>query len=447
MDLGSTQSLLILGTFAGVILVIAFDLLDIAVTALLGVCLLLVTGALDDRDLLNAITGGGESLALLFGGMVVARVLTPTGIFDIAGYYFVRAVRGSGKRYLIGLIILIAPICAFLPNATTVILTAPIIIRLAKSLQVDFVTPVILCALVGNTAGILTLVGDPATFIVGSSIGLSFNGYLQHASLGGLLTLLAVIPVLPFVARETWTTQRPVADVVARPRLERPWLLAASLSVLVLMIVLFLVGPILPVEVVPPAAAILCATLALLLVNASRFEPVEKVLADVDWTTLVFLTCIFSLVAATTKTGVFDGLSRLLFAYFGTDLTLVSLAILVIVFCVSALVANIPLVLAMTLVVKGYFVVAHLVPDLALGRGFGEWPLSTLPVFIAMTFGATLGGGATMVGDSSNIVACGICARAGERITFMRFLSIGLPIALAQLVVAAAYISVMAWIS
>jgi Na+/H+ antiporter NhaD/arsenite permease-like protein len=68
-------------------------------------------------------------------------------------------------------------------------------------------------------------------------------------------------------------------------------------------------------------------------------------------------------------------------------------------------------------------------------------------VFIAMTFGATLGGGATMVGDSSNIVACGICARAGERITFMRFLSIGLPIALAQLVVAAAYISVMAWIS
>jgi Na+/H+ antiporter NhaD/arsenite permease-like protein len=447
MDLASTESLLILGTFAGVILVIAFDLLDLAVTALLGVCVLLVTGALDDRDLLNAITGGGESLALLFGGMVVARVLTPTGIFDIAGYYFVRAVRGSGKRYLIGLIILIAPICAFLPNATTVILTAPIIIRLAKALEVDFVTPVILCALVGNTAGILTLVGDPATFIVGSSIGLTFNGYLQHASLGGLLTLIAVVPVLPFVARETWRTQRPIDEVIARPRLERPWLLIMSLAVLVLMIVLFLVGPDLPIEIVPPAAAILCATLALLLVNASRYEPVEKVLADVDWTTLVFLTCIFSLVAATTKTGVFDGLSRLLFATFGTDLVLVSLAILVIVFCVSALVANIPLVLAMTLVVKGYFVVAHLVPDLALGRGFGAWPLSTLPVFIAMTFGATLGGGATMVGDSSNIVACGICARAGERITFMRFLSIGLPIALAQLVVAALYILAMAWIA
>jgi Na+/H+ antiporter NhaD/arsenite permease-like protein len=443
MDLGSTQSLLILGTFVAVILVIAFDLLDIAVTALLGLCLLLVTGALDGRDLLVALEGGGESLALLFGGMVVARVLTPTGIFDIAGYYFVRAVQGSGKRYLIGLIIMIAPICAFLPNATTVILTAPIIIRLAKALQVDFVTPVILCALVGNTAGILTLVGDPATFIVGSSIGLTFNGYLAHASLGGLLSLLAIIPVLPFVARETWRTQRPIEKAPERPKLERPWLLATALAVLILMIALFLVGPMLPVEVVPPAAAILCAALALLLVNSTRFEPVERVLGDVDWTTLVFLTCIFCLVAATTKTGVFDGLSRTLFATFGTNLPLVSLAVLVIVFAISALVANIPLVLAMTIVVKGYFVVSGLVPEAAGGAGFGVWPGSALPVFIAMTFGATLGGGATMVGDSSNIVACGICARAGGRISFGRFLKIGLPISLAQLAVAAVYVLAM----
>ena len=60
-----------------------------------------------------------------------------------------------------------------------------------------------------------------------------------------------------------------------------------------------------------------------------------------------------------------------------------------------------------------------------------------------MTFGTTLGGGATMVGDSSNIVACGICAKAGERVTFGRFLSVGLPISLAQLAAAALYIAVL----
>ena len=446
MDFGSLQSSLILGTFAAVIIVIAFDLLDIAVTALLGLCFLLVVGALDGHDLLNALQGGGESLALLFGGMVVARVLTPTGIFDLAGYYFVRAVRGSGKRYLIGLIILIAPICAFLPNATTVILTAPIIIRLARALEVDFVTPVILCALVGNTAGILTLVGDPATFIVGSAIGLTFNGYLVHASLGGLLCLIAIIPTLPFVARDIWQTRRLPDRMPERPRLERIWLMITSFAVLLLMIALFLIGPMLPVELVPPAAAILCATLALLLVNSTKVEEVERVLGDVDWTTLVFLTGIFCLVTATTKTGVFDGLSRYLFAEFGTNLTLVSMAILVVVFVVSAFVANIPLVLAMTFVVKGYFVVSRLMPETAVGAGYGAWPLWTVPAFIAMTFAATLGGGATMVGDASNIVACGICARAGQRVTFARFLSVGLPISLAELVVAALYVLVLGWL-
>ncbi|MGH7156335.1 MAG: SLC13 family permease, partial [Acetobacteraceae bacterium] len=144
-----------------------------------------------------------------------------------------------------------------------------------------------------------------------------------------------------------------------------------------------------------------------------------------------------------TKTGVLDGLSRTLFATFGTDLTLVPMAVLLIVFAISALVANIPLVLAMTFVVKGYFVVSGLMPENAVGAGFGQWPLSTLPVFIAMTFGATLGGGATMVGDSSNIVACGISARAGTRISFARFLKVGLPISLAQLVVAALYVLVI----
>jgi ABC-type amino acid transport substrate-binding protein len=54
-----------------------------------------------------------------------------------------------------------------------------------------------------------------------------------------------------------------------------------------------------------------------------------------------------------------------------------------------------------------------------------------------------MGGGATMVGDSANIVACGICARAGLRVTFIRFLKVGLPISLAQLAATLIYNAVL----
>ena len=41
---------------------------------------------------------------------------------------------------------------------------------------------------------------------------------------------------------------------------------------------------------------------------------------------------------------------------------------------------------------KGYLVAAEVVPETALASGFIDWPAVTLPVFIAMMFGATLGG-------------------------------------------------------
>ena len=90
------------------------------------------------------------------------------------------------------------PFVRFFPNATTVILLAPIIIRVATALKVDFVGPLVLTAIISNSAGLLTLVGDPATFLVGSSIGMSFGQYLQKVSIGGLLSVLVAGPSSPW---------------------------------------------------------------------------------------------------------------------------------------------------------------------------------------------------------------------------------------------------------
>jgi Na+/H+ antiporter NhaD/arsenite permease-like protein len=140
-------------------------------------------------------------IALLFGGMVVVVTLGPTGLFDYIGTRYLMATGGSGKRFLLGLVLLIAPLCAVLPNATTVILLAPIIIRVANALEVDFVGPMVLTAVISNSAGMLTLVGDPATFLVGSEVGMSFMQYLRRVSPGALLTILVILPLIPGCSR------------------------------------------------------------------------------------------------------------------------------------------------------------------------------------------------------------------------------------------------------
>jgi Na+/H+ antiporter NhaD/arsenite permease-like protein len=440
------QIYLTLAVFTAVIVVIALDVIDMAVAALAGVCVLVTLDVLREPDVIEAVRMAGGPLALLAGGMVVARVLAKTGVFERLGALLLRATGGSGKRYLLLLVALVAPICAFLPNATTVILLAPVIIGVARALKVSFVGPMVVTAIVSNAAGMLTLVGDPATFLVGSSIGMTFLQYLQKVSLAGLLSVLVIVPFLPRLMPEIWNAQAEGVTATALPRIERPLFVAFALGVLAVMVALFLVGEALPIQIVPPAVAIIGATLALLVIYGARVEPVDHVFRDLDWKTLVFLGAIFCLVHALTKTGLVQGLSLQLHAWFGLRFTWVALVLLAGIGLLSSLLANIPVVAASLIMTKGYLVAAEVVPEVALMPGFTAWPADTVPIFVAMMFGATLGGNATLIGASSNIVAAGICATHGERVTFARFLRYGLPITVAQLVVSALYVLGLTWL-
>lgn len=439
------QHLLIVGTFAAVILVIAANLLDMTVAALLGIGVLTATGNVHAEDVLHAVGSGGGSLALLFGGMAVARMLVPTGIFDLMGALFLRFTRGDGRRLLVGLFILVAPVCAVLPNATTVILLAPVIVRVCQAMAIDFAAPLILMSLISNSAGMLTLVGDPATFLIGTAIGYDFAGYLREVSAGGVLALLAILPLLPRLVPHVWSVRGALPPPAPLPRIHRPAFFAAALVVLTGMVALFMVGEALPNPIVPPEAAIIGAALALLLLQLTQDEPVANVIQDIDWKTLLFLACIFTMVEVLARTGVFGALSEALFAAFGSNTLLVGLAMLGGVGVLSGVLANIPVAVAMTAVLKGWFVVAQLMPEESLGAHFGAWPHFAAPAFVAMMFGATLGGNATMIGASANIVAAGISARFGKPISFIGFMRLGLPITLAQLLVGAGY-STLLWV-
>jgi Na+/H+ antiporter NhaD/arsenite permease-like protein len=259
-------------------------------------------------------------------------------------------------------------------------------------------------------------------------------------SLGGVLAVLAVVPLLPLLLPKIWAMR--VELPAARPAVtvERPAFLVLSLLVLVTMVVLFLFGESLPVHIIPPQVAIIAAALALLVIYGVRIEPVGEVIRDVDWKTIVFLAAIFTLVQAFIKTELLQGLSIQLYDWFGDDLILVAILSLAGVGVLSSLLANIPVVAAALVTVIGYLVAAEAAPEIALAPGFTAWPDATLPVFVAMMFGGTLGGNATLIGASANVVAVGICAANGRRVTFMQFLRIGLPIAAVQLTVGALYV-------
>ncbi|MFN6460272.1 MAG: SLC13 family permease [Nostoc sp. DedVER02] len=430
-------------TFISVIILVMTEWVHLTIAALLGALLLVFSNVMTLEEAVGYIGNSHGTLGLFFGVMVLVRAFEPTKIFDYLATQIVLLAKGQGKRLLLGIVAIVTPICAVLPNATTVMLLAPLIPPMAQEVGINFVPLLILMVFVANSAGLLTLVGDPATFIVGDAVNISFTDYLFKLSLGGVIAVAIVIATLPFLFRKIWNTQLDNLEELPRPQINHPRALSLGAVIVFFVLVFFVIGETLPVPVSPAAAALLGAALALLLSHHSKIDSVNNILRDVDWSTLIFFMSIFVLIGGLEKTGVINGLSGVLAAILGKNIILGSLVLLFLVGILSSVVPNIPLVVGMVPLLKQYIVTVGLAPAEVLAQDFqGQFPPEVLPLFYAMMFGATLGGNGTLVGASSNIVAAGISEQHGRRISFKTFLHYGIPVMLLQLVASALYVLV-----
>ncbi len=437
------QAIIAAGIFIGVIFLVMTEWLHLMIAAMLGGLLLIFLNILTLDEAIAYIAKGHATLGLFFGVMVMVRAFEPTKIFEYLATQMVLLAKGKGNRLLLGIVAITTPICAVLPNATTVMLLAPLIPPLAEEIQVDFVPLLILMVFVANSAGLLTIVGDPATFIVGNSINMSFVEYLQKLSLGGAIAVLTVIATLPLLFKKVWRKELTSLDNLPLPEINHPRMLTLGAGIVALVLLFFVIGDNLPIPVSPATVALLGAALCLMLAHHSKIDTVNNILRDVDWSTLIFFMSIFVLIGGLQKTGIVSGASNVLAVILGKNVAFGAMALLFFIGLLSSVVPNIPLVVAMVPLLKEYIVNAGFVGKEILDPGFtGQLPVDVLPLFYAMMFGATLGGNGTLVGASSNIVAAGIAEQHGKRISFHTFLHYGIPIMLLQLATATIYVSV-----
>lgn len=437
------QAIVATVTFISVIFLVITEWIHLTIAAFLGALILIFTHIMTLNEAIGYISRSHATLGLFFGVMVLVRAFEPTKIFDYLATQIVLLAKGKGKRLLLGIVGITTPICAFLPNATTVMLLAPLIPPMAEEIGVDFVPLLILMVLVANSAGLLTIVGDPATFIVGNAVNISFTDYLVRLSLGGVIASATILIMLPWLFPKTWRKKLDDLEHLPHPQINHPRILAIGSLIITFVLIFFVVGETLPIPISPAAVALLGAALALLLAHHSQIDSINNILRDVDWNTLLFFMSTFVLIGGLEKTGVIGGISEILAIVLGKNIALASIVLLFVMGIISSVVPNIPLVVAMVPLLKKYVVNVGLAPAEILSPDFhGQFPPEVLPLFYAMMFGATLGGNGTLVGASANIVAAGVSELHGRRISFKTFLRYGFPVMVMQLFGAAFYITI-----
>lgn len=436
------QAIASLATFIGVIFLLITEWIHFVVAAFLGALLLIITNVITMPEAIGYIGKSHGTLGLFFGVMVMVRAFEPTKVFEYLATQMVILAKGRGDRLLLGIVAITTPICAVLPNATTVMLLAPLIPPMAQEIGVDFVPLLILMVFVANSSGLLTIVGDPATYIVGDAINMSFVDYLMKLSLGGAIAVGVIVAILPFLFRKIWNKKLENLERLPHPKINHPRTLIIGAIITAFVLTFFVIGETLPVPVSPATVALLGAALALMLAHHSKMDTVPHILRDVDWSTLIFFMCIFVLIGSLEKTGVIASMSGVLAIVLGKNIALGSISLIFFVGLISSVVPNIPLVVAMVPLLKQYVVNVGLASPEVLATDFsGQFPNVVLPLFYAMMYGATLGGNGTLVGASSNIVAAGVAEQHGKRISFKVFLRYGIPVMILQLIAATIYVT------
>src|SRR5918992_4194867 len=311
--------------FTLVLVVIAAELVNRTVAALLGAAVVVSFGVVEQHEAATEFVDW-NTIGLLAGMMVIVAVMEKTGIFEYLAIKSAQWGKARPARIMVVLSVVTAVLSAFLDNVTTVILMVPVTFMIAEALDSSPMPFLLAQVMASNVGGAATLIGDPPNILIGSAADLSFADFVVNLAPVVLFALPVVLAYLYFAFRRELRYNKGAEEDVraldAEGAIRDKVLLRKSLVVLGAVILAFFLHGLLHLEV---------ATIALLgaaaLVLYARSD-IHEVLRGVEWPTLLFFVGLFVLVGGLRATGVVGRVAELLTAFDGSSAIMAVVVIL-----------------------------------------------------------------------------------------------------------------------
>jgi Na+/H+ antiporter NhaD/arsenite permease-like protein len=359
-----------------------------------------------------------NTLGLLLGMMILVAMLEPTGFFQYVSVWAARVSKGKPVRLFVLLGSVTTILSMFLDNVTTVVLIAPVTILICEILGTSPLPYLIAEALLSNTGGVATLVGDPPNVLIGSAAGLSFTDFLIYSLPIVAVVWICALLLLRFLFRADLAKQPDNAQAVMSlnpaESLDDPKTARRVLIILGIAILLFFVHH--NFHISPSFIAVGAAATALIWVQPDIQETFKKV----EWSVLIFFSALFVMVGGLEASGVLDAIVGLLEGLSGIPPLWFGVSLIWIVAILSAVVDNVPITIALIPVIQG----------------LGAAGMDITPLWWALAFGAGFGGNGTIIGSTANIIVASLSERTRTPITSGIWNRRGLPVMLVTCAIA-----------
>ncbi len=360
---------------------------------------------------------------LLAAMMSIVAIMIKTGGFEVLATKIGQIAKGRQFLLLAMLGTAVTVISLLLDNVTTVVIFGPLIVLICQKMKVNAIPYLMAAALLSDTGGVATLVGDPPNLMIGSAANIAFTPFVQKM---GLIVLVAWLGTL-FFLRVLFKTdldkkaEGTFTDVVSY---KDKSLWNKSLMVLALMVVLFVIHNQIHWE--PWMVAVVGLIILSLLAKSLEFE---EVMHEVEIPLLMFFIALFMIVGGVENSEFLQYLGQFIIPFVKEDFLLACIVLMWVAAIMSAAIDNIPFTAAM-------------IPIILSLEAQG---INVAALWWCLALGVGMGGNGTHIGSTANVYIVTVSERLARQegnpdlaITPLTWAKKGLPVMILTLLICTA---------
>lgn len=351
------------------------------------------------------------TIIFIAGMMIMVEGMAKAGFFRWLCLNLAKLVHYKPIPLFITFMVMSSVLAMFIDSITVILFLAAVTVELAKILKFDPVPMILSEIFCANLGGSATMCGDPPNIIVGTSLGFSFADFLTNTGLIAGISLIVVIIYFYLVFRkELVSEEKQAVDVSTVPAPSEAITNKKDFAISCVIFACAVIMLVTHAQTGLTVAFIGAVIAAITLITSGKY--VVKLLKNVDYKTLLFFIGLFVVVGGLEQTGVLEVIAGFIGKVSQGNIMLMVAIILWVSAIASAFVDNIPFAATMIPVIK----------SLAATQGVD---ISTLAW--ALSMGTDIGGSATPIGASANVVGTSVATKNGYVIGWGKYCKTAAP--------------------
>ena len=359
-----------------------------------------------------------DTILFIAGMMVMVEGMAKAGFFRWLCLVMARLVKYRVVPLLLAFMVMSAVLAMFIDSITVILFLAAVTIELGKLLGFNPIPMILSEVFCANLGGSATMCGDPPNIIIGTSLGYSFTDFVTNTGVIALVSLGAVLVYFFLIFRKELSGVKVNTDQVKNldPKSaianKKEFMISSCIFCLAIVLLITHAQTGLTVSFIGALIAVIT------LITSGRAW--KQILKGVDYKTLLFFMGLFLVVGGLEETGILTLIANFIEVVSVGNFRIMITIIIWISAIASAFVDNIPFAATMIPVIK----------SLAAATGMD---LSTFAWSLSM--GTDIGGSATPIGASANVVGISVAEREGYEIGWGKYCKAAVPATIIVLVI------------